>query len=512
MSAFALKLVDNQSETVQDISEDYDIAQPRADAMIHSLRAFGYDLATALADLIDNSIAANAKNIWLDFHWNGEKSTISVVDDGKGMTEPELLAAMRPGSRSPLLERDPKDLGRFGLGLKTASFSQAKLLTVGTKLDDALAVRCWDLDYVTKCGDWRLLKKGSEKFNNIALTLLEPLSSGSMVFWEAMDRITPIGTQVDNDKAQENFLQRAEKVKAHLAMVFHRFLDPRENPGKTPLKIWLNGNQIKEWDPYLSHETATQLLTEEAVSLLGSRLVVKPYVLPHHSKISSEKHKAASGVKGWNAQQGFYVYRNRRLLAAGTWLGLGFQQEEHYKLARIQLDIPNHMDAEWEIDVKKSRATPPPSIKEQLKTLATATRSIAAAIYRHRGARIQNGSKEIVFLWNQKSRRGKVFYEINRDHPIVSTALEVGGAKVRNLLHMIEETIPIATITRDWSADPTSQTTPFDEKTNPEMIATLKHIYQSLTTSGNTPKQAKIILLNMEPFHLFPSIVESIEE
>ena len=153
MNSLVLKLVDGQPEAGNEMSDDFDIAQPRADAMIHSLRAFGYDLSTALADLIDNSIAANAKNIWLDFHWNGEKSTISVVDDGNGMTERELLAAMRPGSRSPLLERDPKDLGRFGLGLKTASLSQAKLLTVGTKQGDALAVRCWDLDYVTKCID-----------------------------------------------------------------------------------------------------------------------------------------------------------------------------------------------------------------------------------------------------------------------------------------------------------------------------------------------------------------------
>ncbi len=480
--------------------------------MIHSLRAFGYDLATALADLIDNSISANAKNVRLEFHWDGDQSTISVVDDGKGMSEKDLLAAMRPGSISPLQARDPQDLGRYGLGLKTASFSQAKRLTVGTKQGGAISVRCWDLDYVTECSDWRLLRKGTPAFTQDALPRLEAMTSGTVVFWEAMDRITPLGTETNSDRAHQQFLQRADQVKAHLAMVFHRFLDPRENVGKTPLKIWLNGNPIEAWDPFLSGEKATQLLTEEAVPLLGSRLTVKPYVLPHHTKISAEKHKLASGVKGWTAQQGFYVYRNRRLLAAGTWLGLGFQQEEHYKLARIQLDIPNHMDAEWEIDVKKSRATPPPAIREQLKTLATAARSKASAVYRHRGARIQKGTQEMVYLWEQKVRRGKVFYRVNREHPVVAAMMQSCGEKTRALLHLLEETIPIAIITKDWMEDPTKQSAPFDDKTSPEMLLVLKQVYFGLTASGSTPQQAKIALLSMEPFHQFPDIIASIGE
>ena len=257
----------------QDDAPEYDLATPRAGAMIYSLRAFGYDLATALADLIDNSIAANAKNVWLDFHWNGAASYISALDDGDGMTETQLLDAMRPGSQSPLAERDPADLGRYGLGLKTASFSQAKRLTVGTKQGDTIAVRCWDLDYVTECGDWRLLRKGSETFAENAMPYLEAKTSGTVVFWEAMDRITPPGTDVNSEKAQNHFYYRADQVKAHLAMVFHRFLDPRENPGKTPLKLWINEQPIAAWDPFLSNEKATQLLAEETVPLLGCRLM-----------------------------------------------------------------------------------------------------------------------------------------------------------------------------------------------------------------------------------------------
>jgi hypothetical protein len=193
----------------------FDRAEPRADAMIHSLRAFGYDLATALADLIDNSITAGAKNIWLHFHWNGERSTISLFDDGAGMTEQTLLDAMRPGSATPLAERSQDDLGRFGLGLKTASFSQAKRLTVVTKQAGGRAVRCWDLDYVTECQDWRLLRSGSADCDAKIIPTLDKLSSGTAVFWEAMDRLTPLGTDVNNSKAQDQFYQRVDRVKAH---------------------------------------------------------------------------------------------------------------------------------------------------------------------------------------------------------------------------------------------------------------------------------------------------------
>ncbi len=439
-------------QTYPEIGEPtYDLAEPRASAMIHSLRAFGYDLSTALADLIDNSITAAAKNVWIEFFWNGEDSFISVTDDGRGMSEAELLEAMRPGSKSPLEKRNPKDLGRFGLGLKTASFSQAKRLTVATKQANSFVVRCWDLDYVTKCGDWRLMRNGSVTFEQHSQQHLAKLRAGTVVFWEAMDRITPGGTAVNSAKAQDQFYQKVDQVRAHAAMVFHRFLDAAENVGKTPLKLWINGESIVAWDPFMTNEQATQLLTEEDVPLLGNRLTVKPYILPHHSKISKENHKLASGPKGWNAQQGFYVYRNRRLLVAGSWLGLGFQQEEHYHLARILIDIPNHMDADWELDVKKSPAWPPLAIKDQLKSLAGATRSKASAVYRHGAAR------------NKRRQQ------------------ETGDTPIRGRPYI-------------------------------EIRGSLEETYQCLLNAGVNSTYAIFRLLNMEPFSLVPALVLALEK
>jgi hypothetical protein len=147
-----------------DISESmYDIAEPRASAMIESLRAFGYNVQTAISDLMDNSISAGAGNVWLSFCWDGANSHISIQDDGHGMTEAQLISAMRPGSQSPLDEREANDLGRFGLGLKTASFSQCRRLTVASRSKDhVIAIRRWDLDYVNQVDEWRLLRTPAE--------------------------------------------------------------------------------------------------------------------------------------------------------------------------------------------------------------------------------------------------------------------------------------------------------------------------------------------------------------
>src|SRR5258708_3144611 len=108
-------------------------ATPHAGNMIEDFRSIGYSLQTAIADIVDNSIAAKEKNIWIDLEWNGENTAVIITDDGIGMSKDELINAMRPGSKNPLADRSSEDLGRFGLGLKTASFSQCRILTVATK-------------------------------------------------------------------------------------------------------------------------------------------------------------------------------------------------------------------------------------------------------------------------------------------------------------------------------------------------------------------------------------------
>ena len=477
---------------------DFESSPPEPAALLEALRAFGYSLPTAIADLIDNSISASASNVWVNFNWDGSSSFIAIKDDGAGMSEDELKQAMRPGSQNPLEIRSEKDLGRFGLGLKTASFSQCRRLTVASrKLHCDISFRCWDLDYVNEVGEWRLLKSLPQSTISFLEANMPP--SGTIVLWEKMDHV--IGKpQPDDKKAYSRFLEAIESVHRHLEMVFHRFL---ERPNG--LRLWMNGNKVVSWDPFLRSEAATQPLPPELLSLEGRVVTVTPYVLPHQSKLAQETHKRAAGLRGWNAQQGFYVYRNNRLLVGGDWLNLGFVKEEHSKLARISIDIPNSMDQEWQIDVKKSRAKPPAGIRQDLKRIASATRKQAIDVYRFRGkVTARKNAQDFVFLWEEKRRRSKIFYSINREHPLVVQADKTGDrASIRALLSLIEETLPYTHIMITSSGEAEKCISPYESIPPNEVIEVMKATYFAIINSGTSPEEAKTKLLSMDPFKYF---------
>lgn len=231
--------------------------RPDAAALIETFRAIGYSLSTALADLLDNSISAGASKIWIDFIWDGEDSTLSIRDNGKGMDLPALLNAMKPGSKSPSEDRQPGDLGRFGLGLKTASFSQCRSLTVISKeKGNEIFSRTWDLDYVVEKGDWYLLAPPPYPEHK---ALLEEQERGTVVIWDKMDRLVK-GLVKDNENHLDQFLKALDLASAYLAMVFHRFMET----GK--LKIYLRNNPLEPWDPFLKH-LEPECLGEEVLTL-----------------------------------------------------------------------------------------------------------------------------------------------------------------------------------------------------------------------------------------------------
>jgi hypothetical protein len=488
----------------------YDIAAPRASAMVESLRAFGYNIQTAIADLIDNSISAGAKNIWLSFCWDGENSHISIRDDGYGMSEEKLIRAMRPGSQNPLEAREANDLGRFGLGLKTATFSQCRRLTVASRAEGhSLAIRRWDLDYVNQVDEWRLLH-GSAKGSAQKLNTLESMPHGTVVLWEVLDRV--VGeVKSDNQKAQDDFLETVEVIENHLAMVFHRFLEKRD-----PIRLWINSRPVEPWNPFLLDAQATQILPLEPLIFKGEIIRVQPYILPHHSKINTATYNKAAGLNGWNAQQGFYVYRNERLLVAGDWLSLGYQKDEHCKLARIQIDLPNSMDSDWNIDIKKSRARPPASLKAELKRIARLTRQRATEIYRHRGKIMarENADKH-VFPWEKKLMRGKIFYVANQEHPLVQEALSLPNncqPVIRALLRLLEETVPVQQIWIDNYSEPEKQAQPFDGSPSEQVVEVMLQIYYALRKSGMTQEQARTRISTMEPFQHFEHLVKTLTD
>jgi hypothetical protein len=487
-------------------------APPKPTAMLESLRGLGYSAASALADIIDNSIAAQANQVRLDFYWRGKESYISILDDGNGMDGDGLYTAMRLGGRSPLEQRDPNDLGRFGLGLKTASLSQCRRLTVASRKNGQLSCLCWDLDYLASTFEdaWLLLEgpsKGSEE-------LIRPLADavkGTLVLWELLDRITVPGF------TEQDFLDLIDRVERHLSMVFHRYLrGPRPR-----LNIFINGRRVPAWDPFLLDHPATWSSPVEMMRTSSGEISVQCHVLPHRDRLEQAEYEAAAGPDGWTAQQGFYVYRNERLLVAGSWLGLGqgryWTKEEAQRLARIRIDIPNSADVEWNIDVRKSSARPPVSVRNRLIRLAEDTRERARRVFAHRGHAVRvptDGS--LMLAWRAEHFAGGLRYRIDQDHPAVKAVLEDAGnllPDVQTMLSIIEETVPVQRIWLDTAEGKEVPRTGFSGGSSEKVIAVLQVMYRNLIDRKHlSSSDAREQLLRTEPFQDYPQLVASLPD
>jgi hypothetical protein len=420
------------------------------------------------------------------------------------MSEAALVEAMRAGSQSPRNARRKDDLGRFGLGLKTASFSQARELTVRTLQDGAVAERRWDLDVVVKSGEWRLLRRVDQPARDLL-----PLSgsSGTAVLWRRMDRVvgeSPVG----DAKARDRFLALLDGLEKHLASTFHEYLARPK-----VLTIELNGRPVAAWDPFLARHDATQSLGEERIKYKGHEVRVTAYVLPHHSRLSEAEHSLAAGERGWNAQQGFYVHRNGRLIVAGSWLGLGFTKDEHYKLARISVEIPNALDEEWQLDVRKATARPPGPLRDRLRAVTQYTREVAAEVYRHRGKRTARGpASEAVFAWNREQKGGKIRYRINRDHPVIAAMLDGNPSRAERIaaLRLIEETVPVPLIAIDHAETPELQAPPLDSIAPAEVHQMVRQAVEGLRARGVPDSKIAIVLGTMELCDRYPEVVASV--
>lgn len=483
---------------------EYELASPNASSLMQSLRAFGYDISTAVADLIDNSITAEAKLISIHFDWNNGNPCVSIADNGHGMNESELFEAMKTGSKNPLDQRETNDLGRFGLGLKTASFSQCKRLTVASKKEEENTyIRCWDLDVVNQENNWILLKEASEYASVIIKKHFDNLESGTIVVWEKLDRIIP-GEHIDDEEYQNAFLSYAKSVKDHIASVFSAYMH-----GSNKILFELNGRIIEMWDPFMTDNSFTTRMPTEYLYVNGCEVKIQAFILPHQSKLSNEEFQNNAGIHGWNAQQGFYIYRNNRLIVSADWLIQGMEKSEQYRLARIRVDIGNQTDSEWNIDVRKSTAVPPISIQKEIKRIAQAARRESSKIYRHRGKKLaRKSAKEQFFVWHQNIRNGKLGYTINRDHPIIQSLLESDlNMKIKQLLDLVEETIPVPMIISDYSEKSDSMLNPFEGKEISEFDGMIKVLYDMYIQNGFSPNEAAANIANTEPFIYNPEKV-----
>lgn len=418
---------------------------PYAPILMELTRSIGYSVEAAIADVIDNSIAAFATNVEVNFFPSSDPY-ICILDNGNGMTISELENAMQYGSKNPLDTRSENDLGRYGLGLKTASLSQCRKLTVISKKNDTISGCRWDLDYIKDKENWALIVLEEDDYRYVPyFDRLDELRSGTLVVWQDLDKFA----------AGERDIHTALTVKMdltrnHLALVFHRYLSGES--GLNKLKIVMNGHEVEPKDPFLIKKS-NQLMAEESIIIRGQQVKVTPYILPHVSNLTREELDALGGKEGLRKSQGFYVYRNKRLICWGTWFRL-MRQGDLSKLARVQVDIPNSLDDLWTLDIKKSTAIPPDEVKKNLAIIIDKISAGSKRTWTYRGKK--ETKDDVVHLWTPMKIRGSKYYTINRDHPLVESIIEEfpeSRKKLDTLLEQIGLMLPLNSLYVDLTND-----------------------------------------------------------
>jgi len=361
---------------------------PSAKRLITSLRDMGYDFSQAVADVVDNSIEAKATVVSIDVEFDGDDSWLRIADNGTGMKPDELREAMRYGAHR---DYNADDLGKFGLGLKTASMSQCQCLSVASRWNPEradISAYSWDLAHIERTNRWEILPADKN-----ALSIRQPLkdTTGTVVLWQRLDRILgykhPYG-----EASRKRLSQTCREIEIHLGMVFHKFISGEVR--RKRLKILLNGNEIKPWDPFCRSEAKTKPLQSVRLAVeqdgISYEVLFEPFVLPHQDDFSSpEAFRLASGPANWNQQQGFYIYRAGRMIQSGGWSNLR-APDEHTKLARIAVSFSPELDGAFKINVAKMRAQMPGSIRDAVRETVGPVVRLADEVYRRKSATPQN--------------------------------------------------------------------------------------------------------------------------
>lgn len=424
-------------------------APPKASSLIESMRDIGYSFETALADVLDNSITAEASEVDIVCDADAKEPVIAILDNGNGMSKTTLLDAMRPGSRNPLESRAEGDLGRFGLGMKTASFSQCRRLTVVTNDGSGVVAARWDLDYVAASDDWLLQILNVDEIERV------PFASslgkvGTLIVWEMLDRLSE---ESQKTSLKDHLYEQLDQARHHIELVFHRFL-----AGEKPLpavSIRINGHATEPFDPFNSNHPATIASPEDKIRVAGADVLVQSFVLPHHSKVSKGEWNKYAGEGGYLKNQGFYVYRAGRLIVHGTWFRLAVQSELT-KLARVRVDMPPELDHLWKIDVKKASASPPLVVRQRLREVIDKIAGASNRVYTYRGRKITD--PKVSTFWVRRINKNQISYEINRDHPTISSFIEVLDSSTASLfesvLSIVERSIPFDALFSDVAERP----------------------------------------------------------
>jgi len=478
------------AETMQSAGR---VLPPAASMLMQSLRSVGYTTATALADVIDNSIAADARTIRISFTPT-PVPYVAIVDDGAGMDESTLVSAMRFGSRDPRGVRSGMDLGRFGLGLKTASLSQCRCLTVVTMKDRHLSFCRWNLDTCERRGEWWLEHPDMSEVPRELVAILEEQGRGTAVLWEDLDRMMAAG-------GEKAVLDAAD----HLALAFHRFL-AGEIVG--PFSILLNERQLPTIDPFLEGHTRGQSLHVETISVAGHSIKISPFVLPFPSKLKPSDLERAGGRESLRTAHGFYIYRSGRLVVPGGWFKI-VPADELIRLARIRVDVPVELDHLWNVDIRKAVAEPPPALRPHLKRIVGDVTLRSRKVYKHKGSPESDADR--VPLWRRHDLRDQgAAWKINREHPFIRSfsAAVADPCHAEALLRLLEDNLPIQDIHIHTSNDqPVAEAAVLDES---ELEALARRMMDAFADEPEIASRLLDKLPTTEPFNRDPAAAERI--
>jgi hypothetical protein len=440
------------------MERDYEkvVLPPVAGSVIHSLRSLGYSFESAVADLIDNSISAGASCIAVDIFLRNDEPVVTIVDDGCGMDESDLKKNLTIGSASPRDERSQGDLGRFGMGLKTASFAHALNLLCVSKTASSLSGIEWDLEHVAEEDEWEAWHLNSLAANAVLSDEGIDLGEhGTLVRWSECDRLLE-GVPTSEQRAIELGAIR-RSLSSHLSLIFHKFLS---KPGGN-LTLTLNGETIEAMDPFFkkaSQEGATSyLLDQEPVKIGDIEIPFRAYLLPSPAKMTDRKKSLLTSIdEDFFSGQGFYIYREDRLIQYGSWMRI-IKKNEAHKLGRCELNFSNSLDDIWGLDVMKSTVTLPHIVRTQLKKKIEKLAFKSQRTF-NRTVTIKNPNRVSVWSRSVDGDTRSIRYKIDRSHPVVKSLSDAlaGGEDdetLRTFVRLVEETMPVKMIANDIASD-----------------------------------------------------------
>lgn len=432
----------------------YEDADPNPEYLITSIAEQGYSLETALADLIDNSISAKSDKIEiLTDVSDTDNISLFITDNGEGMTADELASNMKFPSSSVLRKRDKSDLGRFGLGLKTASFSQTRKFTVlSRKMNGKYSARTWDVDYLRDCGEWRIIVNNDEEievilnnyractnnFNN----LFADYNPKTLIVWQGLYKFQNFINPENRAKALVEQLEKT--TREYLGIVFHRFMQKKEKPLQIRINHWL----VEYFDPFpMQKRQDLRSLGVFERPFVGDVFRVEAFVLPSIAIKEEKKHGGwVTPNRNLMELEGLYVYRGDRIIYFGGWNGV-IKRQANLKLARLKVDVGNINDDILQLNVAKSKIAIPYELNRGFLQKVSELRSEAKKEYFNHGLRDVSSSKnegrESVFNKVITSKYGAVL-ELNTGYPGIKSFMENLNSEQQKQFKMILQLINVS--------------------------------------------------------------------